>query len=821
MPVVQEICVIYMDKAKAMFAIALLFLFGCAADMSELIKELKTTNLSLNSSHDMTTYPNGTCIAMICSNKTPSFPFNLFFDSSLKGGNCSFQPCNETLFDEINRQGKYPDLSIRLFMFGSGHSFLSFSDSNLYCNNSMKMSVKWLVGSNYSAYPMPTKERAECFLDKNIIPVYLLYSNSTNINASRAGEIANELNDSGPAILVSEAELDDANESRYSLVKDQIISMRAKCPKCLIALGLKMNGSSEYNVVRAIFSDSSILEKVDIVAFGLNSHYFKGCDPDLIFWYAANFSRFLVFNYTKPSLMTYVLFDQANSSDNSCTWANETVANGYSLLYLYSGTFASDGIIGASLYSFYGIGPLGCENCALMGMNSGSDVCRETYEPEKIEPRFFNYMSFCQAYYSGVDGQMSGVSPIVFPNGSRNCDFAYNSNIWNYAKSTDTLITSLVTYEIAKSEPYFSCGGCFGNGTMPTTFPSISGSSDYCTNYTPSIEIAADNFDVDPLLMRAAIWQESSFDKCEVSFVPKSSTSCNAANLEQVEDPDACCSPPTEKYYKNKSSTNTVSPCEPESNFINYPSRKGDECKPCAYGLAQVIEYPWKVYYENSTLAIPQAVRTCALKIREEGVPDFNPFRPYNGPCAYAYKFMNNNLPSAQGLVSIGANADKLDIGTDANKKEWYAAFLALYGIYGISSSTMQGWINDFYAQNPDNEDICSDVPDCCESGSPKTNSCCQNPDFMNYVKYCEHSGGFSYGYDVLTKYNWLMGNCDEKYCPDTQYADRNTIGYVCTHDYMEDECCNAARLAGYYSATYMCYVNPSTPAACKQKYCK
>lgn len=799
------------------------FALGCLDDAIQGMKDdLKPTNFTLNSSYDIMEYANGTCLAMVCKNKTALFPFSLFIDSSIAGGNCSLVPMNESEYNKTINGAN--DLgSIRFFMYGAGHSFLSFSDANLYCNNSLKMSVKWLTGGAGTPYTMPDRKRAECFLDKNILPVYLLYSNSTNIDAQRAGDVAAALNGAGPAIIVSEAELDDSNPSNYPLVESQLAAMRQNCPKCLIALGVKLNGSSEYNVTEAMLSDSAVLHNVDLVAYGLNSHSFTECNPDLLYWYAMNYSKSVLQKYNKPSLITYVLFDAANSSDNSCTWLDATVANGYAEMFSQLQALVSDGIIGASLYSFYGGGPLVCENCAFVNPNLGS-ACNYNFVPQKVEPKFSVYMGFCRAYYSGIEGDITGVQPLVFSNGSVGCSYALNSNLINYLRSTSTDMTAFGSTTIEKSKPFFTCAGCFDNGgNPPTHFTSVPPAlPEFCTLYNPSVEIAADNFDMDPMLLRAAIWQESTFNPNKASYVPVTNRGCNKLNLLEVPDPDNCANP-EKQYIDNSKLGDPVTPCRNSSQIA--PGNQGEECKPCAYGLGQAIEYPSYIYRENN-LPYDPAVIVCASN-SSNGVPDFNSYRPYDSACVYAYKYASLNLPVARNLVSTGDNAAKLGVqGTDdstQNTREWYAALLALDNVFGhqkkgcyAASESQQDWIDHFAAQK--------DRDDCASTGVTLpcgSSACCGETDFLKFMKNCEHKGDFSYGYDVLAKYYSLRESCDNPSCPDSKNGDKSIVEYLCTSGYMESNCCSAAKVAGFYSANFLCFLNPNTPASCVLKYCQ
>ncbi len=763
-----------MEKMKVLFAIAILLVFGYT--YNENIPKNKFIGFSpkqftLNAD-DIQDYPPGACFAMVCKNKTPQFPYNLFFDASLKNSECSFQACNEVEYNKF-MNGSYKNQSIRLFMFGIGHSFFSFSNANAYCNNSMKLSVKWLVGGKDFDYSLPTKDRAECFLDKNILPTYILYSNFENVNVTRAGKIAKILNGTGPAILVSEAELDNSDPSRYETVKNQIIQMKSNCPKCLIALGVKLNGTSEYDVINKLFSDVTFRNNVDIVAYGINSHYFKDCNSDKLIWYGMKYSHYLLHTYSKPSLITYVLFDEAESSDKSCIWSNISVSNGYSNLYVHANDFTSNGIIGVSVYSLYGGGPLVCENCEFIDINSLLNPKISTYEP-----RFSNYFGFCQAYYTHLTGDAPNVIPLVYSTGSRNCNYAWNSNFGRFIGGSDMEIKPINLYEIDKIQLFSFCASCIKNGTAPNSIETANGFSDYCYSNSPIIELAADNFDMDPTLLRAAAWQESTFNNCSVSEVKIENDGCNPLGLSSIFNSETKCA------YNVKESGNKI----------------------CAYGLIQVIEYPSEIYEKNN-LNLPTVARVCG-KITNNKI-DFNPFRPYDSACGYAYKFMNNNLPAARNLVNL--NIDKLDIKPeDESKKEWISIFLALYGIYGQGSMLQQDWIDKFAIQ----KDIqCSDCIVGCDVG-------CGNKDFFTYVKYHLR---YNYGYDVLAKYKWLVNpkNCPNTQCAEEQMPDQTIIKYVCETEEMEKDCCNAAKtglfgLWGEYSAKHLCE-NP--PLKC-MKYC-
>lgn len=815
-------------SSMAILLVAMMAL-GCVgtAATDKLTTELMPKDFKLNASDDVARYANGTCMAVFCKNKTPDFPAGLFYGGSLKGGECNVSACNDTVFNNTVK-GDYPGVTIGLFMFGAGQSFMSFDAANVYCNNSMRLAVKWLVGNSLTPYPMPTRNRTECFLEKNVIPVYVLYSNFTNANASRAAQIAQTINGAGPAIIISESELDDSNASNYALAKDEVIKMKAACPKCRIALGIKLNGTSEYNVTRDLFSDASFASSVDMVAYGLNSHYFSACDPDVMKEAAIMYSKYLLYNFTKPSLMSYVLFDQGNSSDNSCKWASSTVGNGYSGIFIDSPILAKNGIIGAALYSTYGVGPFTCESCALIDPGTGTNACSYSFNPQPVQPRFFDFMGFCQIYYTGLNTGVDPAIPLVFSNGSVNCNFAFNPNIARdgFINKTDTdVMPNLPSTTITAQKPFFSCAACVGNGSLPGGIPEAFGSSSYCTEYSPSVEIAADSFDMDPTLLRAALWQESDFDKCARKYVPLSST-CNPHNLNSVADPAGCCAAETETYYVDLFDLkNPEGACKPASMVPS--AQRGTTCKPCGYGLGRTTDYPYTVYQEYSE-SVPAAVKTCAMNVTG-GYPAFNPYQPYDAACSYAYKFMNTAMPSGTSIVN--SHTGDLNIGSDSNKKEWYAIFFALDSMTTDShqslpachaySETASDWINHFAAQKSLTSSDCSSKPSsqACQ-GNEWRSACCGNADFLDYVKKCELNNSYAYAYDTLSKYAYLgdTANCANANCPENTMEDMNTITYLCTNGYMETECCTAANSPLGYSATYMC-LNPSRPVAC-DKYC-
>ncbi|MFA5077775.1 MAG: hypothetical protein WC488_05110, partial [Candidatus Micrarchaeia archaeon] len=439
------------------------------------------------------------------------------------------------------------------------------------------------------------------------------------------------------------------------------------------------------------------------------------------------------------------------------------------------------------------------------------------------------FFGFCQSYYNGVGEGINSLAPLVFSNGSKSCNYAQNTNLFRFASITDTQITPFSISNVSDSDLFYSCAGCVGKGDIPTDLPNqfqVDSEKSQCSLFFPQIEIAADTLDMDPTLLRAAVWQESDFEKCAVSYVPMSWDTCNPFNENPVDDPDECCPPETEKWYVDSAhSGDPVTPCRPQSQITGTP---GEECKPCAYGLAQVIEYPSDIY-EGHAAEQPAVVRACGSKLTPHA--DFNPFRVFDGPCDYSYKFMYINLPAGRDLVS--KNKNDLNAGgntaVDENKREWYSVFFGLDLMFGhqsrpachFASETQLQWISHFNDQK-DRMD-CGEFPVVCTGGltypSEIRSACCGNKDFLNYVKYCEHNGDFSYAYDILDKYEELGNECENLYCPERKLGDRNPIEYLCESGSMKQECCDAARSGSGWSALVLC-TNPLAPPECILRYC-
>jgi len=516
------------------------------------------------------------CVCMICENSDwfEFFnPYNLFYSLDLREGTCRFQPgCTEDLFKETSELGisemLFGQEQVRFFMLGQGTNFAEFADANRYCNNSLRLAVKWVTTTQGFDYPIPSSERAECLLEKDVMPMYLLYTENGSIDVESAGEFAETFNEVGPVIISAEFDVDPTNRTALDLAVDQAILMKSKCPNCLIAFSPKFQYDSRefgdldqkvgfnytYEALDYVFTESpkrsEAASSIDLIGVGLNSHYSQDCSASKFVYDAKEYSKYALRKYNKPSIWPYILMDdgQANAplgEEGSCIWTNDEIVKTYDELYKGISTFVSLGVIGYAPYSLYGLdsGPLECENCGLMNIDG------VTYSQHQ---KFF---SQCQVYYVG-----NGIVPIVFsPVECADCSFANNYNRFQLEQFSSGKVTAPEDLEaVLPTDIFYTC-----NGQMLSEVPeeiqlgsytyNIGDEAKQCTWY-PELDIFSDLRDADPVLTRAITWMETGFssdvegpggDMCDVSRVEASRCSQTSLGqpecLQTVVDPEGKC----------------------------------------------------------------------------------------------------------------------------------------------------------------------------------------------------------------------------------------------------------------------------------------
>ncbi len=485
----------------------------------------------------------GYCVCMVCKNGTGFFgTFN-----SLAGGECFFvNPCNHTEFNSWNDGTYGKDFASRTFMLGAGPDFVNFGDANPYCHNRLTMAVHWLVGDEKRDYDLPDTKRALCMLDKNVIPLYVLYSNSENVDAGRAFEIGRVLGSKvnelrllrirdfvGPTIVTTEIDYNGTDPYIVRKVADQVRQLYTGCGNkpdeihCFVALAPKMGDTAALDAVMRELGNDRYM--VSLVAFGINSHYADGCDPATIRTKAAHFAKYALYNHSLPTVIPYVLFDPGTTdSTGKCTWNEDSVNLAYAGFFPNSILMLRDsGVIGIAPYDFNASSraedPLRCNSCGLGENNL----------------RLSSWFGGCQRFAKIAEKQPGVGFPIVFPNESGGeCNFAAQTEIFSriYEDSYSRDLMDEIIHPLDEiDKELFRCDACLAEGKDITEiYPVFKEAGDkwpylkptgetlnaLCTIF-PEIDYYASKFNVDPMLMRAIARTESGMNPCRVTCTPR------------------------------------------------------------------------------------------------------------------------------------------------------------------------------------------------------------------------------------------------------------------------------------------------------------
>ncbi|MFP3950364.1 MAG: hypothetical protein ACLFUZ_04730 [Candidatus Micrarchaeia archaeon] len=788
-----------MRKEQMFLLVLLLLVAGCSSMDDYYAEEAAEINrseaLDLNNPDYKCEATDESCVCMVCENSGFQLinPFNQFYSMDLEGGECYFQTnCTEEKFLDISGEFFWfsdifgPD-RVRFFMLGQGSNFAEFADATRFCNNSLRFSVRWLASSEGLEYPLPQAQRGECFLDKDILPMYLLYSEGKAIDVRRAALIASQFEESGPVILTSEFDFDASNLSQMDRAVEQAIAMKDECPDCLIAIAPSFNYSAEYgsyndsyDALQYIFNESNNAQearsKIDLVAVGVNSHHSRNCAGASLLWDALKYSRYSMEEYGKPTIWAYVLLDsnqpntQEYSAANYCIWSPDEITKTYGQMYKSIPSLISAGVLGVAPYSLYGLdtGPLACEDCGLMSING------------TIYPEHTMWFSLCQVYYTGW-----GLSPIVFsPSQCADCSYAENMKLYQLTErymGSSPDMDELLDNPVEPSETFFRCNGQLIT-SMPSEIdlggyvPNIDTSDDLysqCEIY-PELDIYSDLRDLDPVLTRAFAHGETGLsnpeegpggDMCAASQLPASQcTGC----LPQVEDPAGICtqSAPQGKEFHS-------------------------------LGIMQVHTYPYIQWDDGGSDDYRDQADWC-------GNYEFNPFNKAHNACLgtaiildklrYGKNMVNSNE------AGLGLTYLKSEYGEDSpeytNLKNAYVIFISSYYYSGFSAfhNNVDSWIYEYSTQAGIDDDYCSVAagsnPCCNQDGTAKSNNCCGVENFINYYQSCKlptlsNQQAGKYGLRLLGAYKALL-DC-EKYDADAHRA--NLIDYMESHgDEVETE---------------------------------
>ncbi|MFZ5501170.1 MAG: hypothetical protein ACOY58_04575, partial [Candidatus Micrarchaeota archaeon] len=570
--------------------------------------------VAMSSTDGLAECQEGSCWCMVCRNNTPLFPGR----KNLIGGYCYVEKeCKPEKLAELNDNAKKGEPFPLEFMVGQGPTFGDFGLANTYCADRMTMSVQWLVGSQNEPYLLPDAKRAMCFLSKGVVPVFVLYSNGTNVNASRAYEISRILGNDGrnyynglltkdhvgPVVVVSEMNFD---QSQAAMVAEQVRQINRGCGNdrdnnkiyCFVAVAPKLN---DYAALDAVMDELGLDSKmVDLVAYGVDSRFTKTCMGSRAIQEATLFSSYALYNLTKPSIIPYVMFDNGSTSvSGACTWSENEVVEGYKSFFPFGiQDLQKRGVIGIAAYTFNSTNapgltnPLNCTSCSAASTDA----------------RLKAWYGGCQSYTT-YRGNPSDTTQIYFGNTSgtvcnQNTQYSY---VGGFGFQGGNILNAIAP-NISKANLSYSCDMCLtDNLSKPLTeyFTGLRMSramqwykEEYCTAY-PEINQWASARNLDPMLIRAIVATESGFKPCSVakvcaagpasSFQTADGVPCFDTNFNRA---DECYSIAFDEMYVPENTPGLGTPdCPVLVNDIVSGSQQ-PKWRWCAFGLMQSLEPP-------------------------------------------------------------------------------------------------------------------------------------------------------------------------------------------------------------------------------------
>lgn len=684
------------------------------------------------------------CSCMMCEKKYPwtaeLLPFlKDWFDGSLKGGTCGFENCNaETYFDTLADKGD--QLLSRTFMYGFGPSFASADAANLYCDYTLQLATKWMQGKT-GPPRVPIAGRAMCWLDRNILPLYIYYTGGQFIDAGRTAQIAKAFDNAdvgfasakgaGPVMITTEAEFDSSDDAAVAAVRAQVAAIKNNCDKCLTVLAVK---SGDTAALEKILGPPGIptpeYAMVDAVGFGFRANDYPAsynCNIDKIINDNFQFSRYILSKYQKPSIWLYAGASQGSNAEGSCEFSAQDVHSFYQTIFQYTQGLASSGIMGVSFYEFTDqSGPLPCtdeEGCGFGVMSAGPDP----QNPQAVQkhPELNTFARMCR-YYGNVDYR----SALVFSRNSygTSCDFMVNTKMFRAVPdeiNTDLGLDDSEVIPIEK-EDKLNCGEVCVSETKlkkPEVYDETGNgfNSDHCGAF-PVIDEYADDADFSATYYRAVVEQESGFDPLVVSCISTGKSGCNTGRPTDPQNGD----------YRNWYTVSEIcamagqSGCHTASGAAECPSGQ----KPCAYGLAQCIEYPGNDPFGGKC-----------------GGSNYNPFNPANSVCCGINKMRDNLDESEKFLSDNWGQLSMCDEGMKDDERGWAAYYLASLRYFGLG---YKGELSGFTSQRDTNGE------------------CTGEQHFIAYLRSLGSSSppGYDYSAQIMSRYLDAVDNKCDSDCP-------------------------------------------------------
>jgi hypothetical protein len=679
------------------------------------------------------------CTCMYCDNRSSVLGIPMprwmdrwlipdsWLDRSLAKGKCGFYKCNYSNFNGWNGT----NIS-RFFMVGQGQTFFEYSGAtltndsganftggaNALCSSQLKMAVRWMLGNELHAPYAPSEKQAGCLLHKDVMPLYIYYTNGSNINETASREIAHALKGVGPVFITTEANFNGSNPAVVDAVVSQLNASKDECPNCLTVLAARdMNDSDIAAVYEEISSrgqnPSTLIDAIG-QGFILNEDA-DSCDIDVLIGKRLSYAKETILrNYGKPVLWMYVGMSPGPTALAGCNWTNSDIARGYLQLHTNQQAMVDSGIIGVAPYQL-------ADARDILPCNAGDCNFGLADSDFKFkQPQAAAWFSTCADIFNA-----GNVIPIVYStNGtSAFCSFAQGwattRRVFEYGEEYELPSEMTGYYNIS-----FRCPSCISYDEEPpgdwvTSHASIP--EENCTRF-PQIDLNAEIADTDPFLLRAVALQESALDPCAISWTRMGNSGCNdpPQTLEQIFGPSPTC-PSTGQPID-------TTPWKIDGTGECSPTGTGADCKPCAYGLLQCIEKNGSSYPPGS---LPDAIKLC-------GGTQYSPLSPGDSACCGSVK-LSEYIHDAEEFVST--HYSELGLSGDDDQDAYVAIFLGLLAYHGDQYLT---WFSEFDS----NGHIC-----------PADGS--QYDNFIEYIIECKDG---SYAQSVLGYYDALRG-CDSYDC--------------------------------------------------------
>ena len=697
------------------------------------------------------------CYCVFC-NKESDWPSWLqylsnFFDATLREGECAVQECSRFTYDDTLSSDD--NMFIRTVSVGQGPSFTSTDVGNAFCANSLQIASKWLIGKN-APPEVPSSVRATCWLDRNILPIYMYYTEGKHIDGAKSAEIAGEFDGKGPVLLTTEVWLDSSINSRVRSVKEQIKAYDT-CQKCLTVLAVNL---SDKDALIKILDDPTyytnpfdpsappkrLSQMVDVVGFGFRANDYESCKSEKVIGDAFAFSRYILTQYSKPTIWLYAGASEGKNVDGTCEWSTAEVRNFYQNLFALTQGMASSGILGFSLYELNDrTGPLPCNGV------QGCDFGVFRYDGTQKNPAINTWSTLCRYFSDNPDilgdEKTQYRSPLVFSRNGQGgqCDFVQNTKLFNKLSSevnpdpaffeTDPVVPDTT------SIPEIRCGEtCVADHPVPDSGlydgePTDPFNPFHCHDLSVPgslsmiIEETADDLDISSNYYRALVEElNDGYSDILIKCVPQENVSCNPENWDMT----AICQGVNDPSY----------PC-----FSYFTCTTDPPYKPCLFGFSQTKDYPGKRYPIPSNL-MPE--------IRDCGGADYNPFNPSMSVCNGLKKFERYLLEASAFLETNWEELGRCDSDFTEDDRPWAAYFLATY----LYNNESMGDASVNYAPT-------ATLPPISEwiSAFRDKNGQCTGGDDNNYIHYVRYRFS-NFPSRVMSRYFSALHFCDSN-CED------------------------------------------------------